>query len=53
MKGGAEVHDEDKRRENTESADKSFQARLLAAENLFMRHTEASFPLLIVADRPE
>ena len=33
---------------NTESTDKSFQAALLSAEDLFMRHTEASFTLLII-----
>jgi hypothetical protein len=42
------MNDQDKRWKNTESTDESFQAGLLAAGNLFMRHTEASFTLLII-----
>jgi hypothetical protein len=50
VKGGAEVHEEREGGKNQESADDSFQAGLLSADNLFMRHPEAPLPLLIVND---
>jgi hypothetical protein len=47
------MNDEHKRWKNTERANKSFQIGLLSAENLFVRHTKASFTVLIVDDRPQ
>jgi hypothetical protein len=44
------MNEEDQRWKNTKSADESFQAGLLSAENLFMRHPEASFTVLIIND---
>jgi hypothetical protein len=44
------MNDQDQGWQNTESADESFQAGLLLAEDLFRRHTEASFTLLIIDD---
>jgi hypothetical protein len=44
------MYDQDQGWQNTESADESFQAGLLLAEDLVMCHTEASFTELIIDD---
>jgi hypothetical protein len=44
------MHEQNNGGKNTESTEKSFQAALLSAENLFRRQTEAPFPLLIIDD---
>ena len=47
---GAEMYDQDQGWQDTKSADESFQAGLLLAEDLVMRHAEAPFTLLIIDD---
>jgi hypothetical protein len=44
------MNEQTKGGKDTQSTDKSFQAALLSAQYLFMRHTEASFTLLIIDD---